>query len=91
MDKSSALFTRMVNNVDNRRKCLGLAKNYFTNALKKDPSMKLPTYPWVFSKPLSTLCPKGQNLIVPKHAEKNSIYHEVELGIMLKKGGYQLS
>ena len=30
------LFTEVLNNRNLKRKCLGIAKNYFTNALKKD-------------------------------------------------------
>jgi hypothetical protein len=36
-------------------KCYGAAKNYFTNALKADPTkVALPTYPWIFSKSFSS-------------------------------------
>lgn len=32
------LFTEVISNRNLKRKCLGIAKNYFTNAIKKDPT-----------------------------------------------------
>jgi hypothetical protein len=50
----SSLFHKVTNDFELRRKCLGIAKNYFTDALKKDKSaVKLPEYPWIFNKPMS--------------------------------------
>ncbi len=57
--------------------------------MKNDPSkVHLPPYPFIFSKTLSSLIPKGQGLILPKHSPPNTINYEVELGVMLKKGGF---
>jgi 2-keto-4-pentenoate hydratase/2-oxohepta-3-ene-1,7-dioic acid hydratase in catechol pathway len=39
---------------------------------------------------LLRLCPKGQSFAIPKTAENGQIVHEVELGVMLKKGGYRI-
>jgi hypothetical protein len=36
-------------------RCFGIAKNFMTNALKADPNAALPTYPWIFTKPLTSL------------------------------------
>lgn len=33
------------------------------------------------------LTPRGHSFIIPKHSKPGDIYHEVELGVMLKKGG----
>jgi 2-keto-4-pentenoate hydratase/2-oxohepta-3-ene-1,7-dioic acid hydratase in catechol pathway len=33
------------------------------------------------------LCPKGKSFTIPKLAAHDSIYHEVELGVMMKTGG----
>ena len=46
-------------------RCYGAAKNYFTNAVKNDPGMKLPQYPLIFSKPLSVLKPIGDDFKIP--------------------------
>lgn len=32
-------------------RCFGVAKNFMTNALKADPKVVLPAYPWIFHKP----------------------------------------
>ena len=70
------------------RKCLGIAKNYFTNALKNDPSkVTLPQYPYIFSKSLSCILPRGENFHLPKSSAPNTINYEVELGVMLSRGG----
>lgn len=34
-----------------------------------------------------SLIPKGESFHIPKYAEKGDIFYEVELGIMLAKGG----
>ena len=53
--QASYLFTEALNNRFAHRKCLGIAKNYFTNALKSNPSsVMLPQYPYIFSKTLSS-------------------------------------
>jgi 2-keto-4-pentenoate hydratase/2-oxohepta-3-ene-1,7-dioic acid hydratase in catechol pathway len=33
------------------------------------------------------LVPKGQSFRLPRHAKKGDVVHEIELGVMLKKGG----
>jgi 2-keto-4-pentenoate hydratase/2-oxohepta-3-ene-1,7-dioic acid hydratase in catechol pathway len=35
----------------------------------------------------NSLCPKGESFKIPSHAKKGEIFHEVELGVMLAKGG----
>ena len=81
------LFTEVINNRRLTRKCLGIAKNYFTHALKNDPSkVVLPPYPYIFSKTLSALMPKGQSFHIPKTSAPGTVNHEVELGVMLKRG-----
>lgn len=59
--KSSLIFERQkllreaVVGIREQPKCYGIAKNYFTRALKTDPSkVTLPTYPWIFSKPFTS-------------------------------------
>ena len=37
----------------NQPKCYGVAKNFFTNALKSDPNVARPAYPMMFHKPFS--------------------------------------
>ena len=37
----------------NQPKCYGIAKNFFTNALKADPNLARPAYPLMFHKPFS--------------------------------------
>lgn len=37
------------------------------------------------------LCPSGKCFTIPKIAEKNSIFHEIELGVLLGKGGFNIS
>ncbi|TNV75792.1 hypothetical protein FGO68_gene9308 [Halteria grandinella] len=83
------LFNEVLKNKNTTRKCLGIAKNYFTKSLKNDPSkVVLPKYPLIFSKTLSALQPKNSpQFKLPKDSVKNQINHEVELGVMLKKGG----
>ena len=34
-----------------------------------------------------SLIPKGESFHIPKYAKKGDINHEVELGVMLAKGG----
>lgn len=44
-----------MNNRNLHRKCMGIAKNYFTNSLKNNPQqVTLPQYPYMFSKTLSS-------------------------------------
>lgn len=51
----SVLFTKVLNDRELKRKCLGIGKNYFTQAMKQDPSkVIMPSYPYIFSKPLSS-------------------------------------
>jgi 2-keto-4-pentenoate hydratase/2-oxohepta-3-ene-1,7-dioic acid hydratase in catechol pathway len=33
------------------------------------------------------LIPKGQSFRIPKHCNNGQVFHEIELGVMLKKGG----
>lgn len=40
------------------------------------------TYSYDFS-----LLPKGQSFTIPAHSRDGSVFHEVELGVMMKKGG----
>ena len=55
MSAQTVLFTEVLNNPEFKRKCFGIAKNYFTNALKADArNVNIPTYPYIFSKPLSS-------------------------------------
>lgn len=55
MSLGNVLFTKVLNDIELKRKCLGIGKNYFTQALKADPSkVQLPKYPYIFSKPLSS-------------------------------------
>ena len=49
--------------------------------------MTLPQYPFIFSKSLSCLLPQGQSFHLPKSSAPNTINYEVELGVMLKRGG----
>ena len=84
---SHLLFSETLKSKQVTRKCLGVAKNYFTQAMKKDSSsVQVPHYPYIFSKSLSSLCPRGQSFKLPKHAAPNTINHEVELGVMLGCG-----
>ena len=70
------------------RKCIGIAKNYFTKALANDPkAVTLPPFPYIFSKTLSCLLPRGESFKLPKNAAPNTVNFEAELGIMLKRGG----
>jgi hypothetical protein len=49
MSAESKIFLNVLNNPNLKRKCLGIAKNYFTQALKKDASsVKIPPYPFIF-------------------------------------------
>ena len=85
---SSNLFKQVISDHSLRRKCLGIGANYYTQALKKNPTkVKLPQYPPIFSKPLSALLPKGESFTIPATSGDKDVWHEVELGIMLKRGG----
>ena len=54
MSAGQALFNRVVNDPGLKRKCLGIGKNYFTQALATNPSaVKFSPYPIVFLKTLS--------------------------------------
>jgi hypothetical protein len=49
------LLKQAVMQAKSQPKCYGIAKNYFTKALKADPSkVVLPTYPWIFAKPFTS-------------------------------------
>ena len=51
----SLLFNEVLSNKTMQRKCLGIAKNYFTQALKNNPKqVVIPQYPYIFSKTLSS-------------------------------------
>ncbi|CDW77327.1 fumarylacetoacetate hydrolase family protein [Stylonychia lemnae] len=85
---SSLLFNEVLSNKIIQRKCLGIAKNYFTNAMKTNPQqVQFPQYPYIFSKTLSSLLPKGQSFRIPKLCNNGQVFHEIELGVMLKRGG----
>lgn len=44
--KAAFLFTETLNNKNLTQKCLGIAKNYFTQAIKNDPKkVVFPQYP----------------------------------------------
>ncbi len=46
---SNILYTQVLTDLKLRRKCLGIAKNYFTKALKNDPTkVVFPQYPYIF-------------------------------------------
>ncbi len=50
----SVLFTEVLNDREFKRKCFGIARNYYTKAMKEDPSKaKLASFPHVFSKTLA--------------------------------------
>ena len=81
------LFNEVLTSGRLTRKCLGVAKNYFTHALRNDPSkVVLPPYPYIFSKSMSALLPKGQSFTIPRHCPPNTVNFEVELGVMLRRG-----
>lgn len=54
-----------------------------TNAIKADPKVALPSYPWIFSKPFSTLKQNGQVFTIPWHSAEDATVHEVELGVIM--------
>lgn len=54
-----------------------------TNALKANPQAALPQYPWIFSKPLTTLKQHGKDFTIPWHAAEDATVHEVELGVIM--------
>jgi hypothetical protein len=61
------LFDQVLKESEKSIKCLGLAKNYIPSNVtlpgdychSDGINYGLPTYPWVFSKPLSSLCARG--------------------------------
>lgn len=49
------LFSEVLSKKHLQTKCLGIAKNYFTNAMKNNPQQViLPQYPYIFSKTMSS-------------------------------------
>jgi len=54
-----------------------------TNAIKANPSVALPEYPWIFSKPFTSLKPNGKDFTIPWHAGEDACVHEVELGVIM--------
>ena len=70
-------------------KCYGVAKNYFTEAIKVHgaENVKKPEFPFMYSKPFSCLKPKNKNYQIAFYAGDKEIVHEVGLGVILKKGG----
>lgn len=63
--QAAFLFTEVLNNKNLKRKCLGIAKNYFTQAMKTNPrSVVLPQYPYIFSKTLSAYLYMKSNYVL---------------------------
>ena len=48
----------------------------------------VPPHPVVFQKPLTSIIPEGQPIRLPSQAE---VHHELELGVMLGRGGKNIS
>jgi len=65
------------------RKILAVAKNYFEHAIEMQAS-GVPPHPVIFQKPLTSVINQGQKVIIPPGTE---VHHEIELGVMLCKGG----
>jgi 2-keto-4-pentenoate hydratase/2-oxohepta-3-ene-1,7-dioic acid hydratase in catechol pathway len=65
-------------------RCFGAAKNYFTEAKKTDPEMKLPSYPLIFSKSLS-MVKREEKFKIPWFSQDDAVNFEVELGVMMNE------
>lgn len=65
------------------RKVIGVGRNYLDHALElKNP---LPKEPLLFLKPPTCLISEGQPIVIPERS--TNVHHEVELGIVIGKGG----
>ena len=53
MQQASSLSLQKLAEQMHQPKCYGIAKNFFTNALKANPKLATPPYPLMFHKPFS--------------------------------------
>ena len=74
------------------RKCFGIAKNFFTNAMKQNANnpefmASIPKYPWIFSKPLSCVQRARDNNVfqVDANLGPQDVNFEIELGVLFGK------
>jgi 2-keto-4-pentenoate hydratase/2-oxohepta-3-ene-1,7-dioic acid hydratase in catechol pathway len=65
--------------------CIG--RNYAEHA--KELNNPIPTAPVVFTKPTSSLCFSGENLIIPN--QSNRVDHEVEIVVVIGKPGKNIA
>jgi acylpyruvate hydrolase len=68
------------------RKILGIGKNYLAHAIEMGGAA-VPDKPLVFLKPVSSIVGEGIPLILPN----TEVHHEVELGVMIGRGGKNIS
>ena len=70
-------------------KIIGVGKNYLKHAIEMGGS-EVPKEPLIFLKPWSSLvfAPKQVNL--SRTGRKNEIHHELELGVVIGKKGYNI-
>jgi len=79
--------SRCINLFKSCRKIIGVGRNYAEHAAElKNP---LPTEPLLFLKPPSSLLPEGKPIIIPEKCA--TIHHEVELGVVIGKGGSNIA
>ena len=79
--------SRCINLFKQCRKIIGVGRNYAEHAAElKNP---LPTEPLLFLKPPSSLLPEGNPIILPDACKR--VHHEVELGVVIGKGGSNIS
>lgn len=69
------------------RKIIGVGRNYAEHAAELKNS--LPTEPMLFLKPPSCLLPEGEMIVIPERS--SNVHHEVELGVVIGKGGSNIS
>lgn len=68
-------------------KILCLGRNYLEHA--KEMHAEIPTTPIVFLKPSTALLPPGGKIVIPSFS--TDIHHEVELVVLIDKGGRKIS
>lgn len=85
-------FNELLSNPVYQNKCVGSARNFYTNALKKNKDnpdflASLPQHPIMFSKPLSCLQPaeERRSFVLHPCVGDTHVNFEVELGVLLAK------
>lgn len=81
--QSQNAFRQATLGISHQPKCYGAAKNFMTQALKANPEMATPAFPWIFAKPFCSIKPLGADFLIPWHAGENATVHEIELGVIM--------